>query len=68
VLQFCIFCANFIKNHTDIDRYWQKNEFLLLAKFLQMFGFMRIQSTFNIRKSADMTKTNCVLKVVNMGI
>jgi len=57
-----------MKNQNEIARYWQKNEFLLLAKFLQMFGFLHIYSIFKVRKkSADMTKTNCVLEVVHMG-
>jgi hypothetical protein len=30
---------NFNGNHTEIDRYWQKNTFLLFAKCLKMYSF-----------------------------
>jgi hypothetical protein len=30
---------NFNRNHTENDRYWQKNNFLLFAKFLKMYSF-----------------------------
>jgi hypothetical protein len=33
---------NFNRNHTEIDRYWQKNNFLLFAKCLKMYSFFRI--------------------------
>jgi hypothetical protein len=39
---FILFFWNFNKNHTEIDRYWQKNNFLLFAKCLKMYSFFRI--------------------------
>ncbi len=33
---------NFNRNHTENDRYWQKNSFLLFAKCLKMYSFFRI--------------------------
>jgi hypothetical protein len=35
------FFWNFNRNHTENDRYWQKNRFLLFAKCLKMYSFFR---------------------------
>ena len=40
-LHFILFW-NFNRNHTEIDRYRQKNNFLLFAKCLKMYSFFRI--------------------------
>ncbi len=39
-LQF--YTWNFNRNQTEIDRYWQKNNFLLFAKCLKMYSYFRI--------------------------
>jgi hypothetical protein len=36
---FILFFWNFNRNHTEIDRYWQKNNFLIFAKCLKMYSF-----------------------------
>ncbi len=35
-------CFKLNGNHTENDRYWQKNNFLLFAKCLKMYSFFRI--------------------------
>jgi hypothetical protein len=35
-------CFKLNGNHTENDRYWQKNMFLLFAKCLKMYSFFRI--------------------------
>ncbi len=35
-------CFKLNGNHTENDRYWQKNNFVLFAKFLKMYSFFRI--------------------------
>ncbi len=35
------FFWNFNRNHSENDRYWQKNNFLLFAKCLKMYSFFR---------------------------
>jgi hypothetical protein len=35
-------CFKLNGNHTEKDRYWQKNNFLLFAKCLKMYSFFRI--------------------------
>ncbi len=35
-------CFKLNGNHTENDRYWQKNNFLLLAKCLKMYSLFRI--------------------------
>ncbi len=36
---FLYFLGHFIKNQTEIDRFWQKNSFLLQSNFLKIFLF-----------------------------
>jgi hypothetical protein len=39
-----VLILNFNRNQTENDHlYWQKNNFLLLANFLKMYGFLRIR-------------------------
>jgi hypothetical protein len=35
-------CFKLNGNHTENDRYWQKNNFLLFAKCLKMYSLFRI--------------------------
>jgi hypothetical protein len=34
-------CFKLNGNHTENDRYWQKNKFLLFSKCLKMYSFFR---------------------------
>jgi hypothetical protein len=48
-------CFKLNGNHTENDRYWQKNNFLLFAKCLKMYSFFS-HLHFKIAKSAIMIK------------
>jgi hypothetical protein len=50
-------CFKLNGNHTENDRYWQKNNFLLFAKCLKMYSFFS-HLHFKIAKSAIMTQKN----------
>ncbi len=60
-------CLKLNGNHTENDRYCQKNNFLLFAKCLKMYIFFS-HLHFKIAKSAIMTQKFFLLKNINMGI
>jgi len=64
---FILFFWNFNRNHTENDRYWQKNNFLFFAKCLKMYSFF-LHLHFQIAKSAIMTQNIFFLKNINMGV
>jgi hypothetical protein len=64
---FIIF-GNFNRNQTENDRYWQKNNFLLFAKCLKMFSFIRICILSLQKVGTIMTQKKIFFKNINMGI
>jgi hypothetical protein len=58
-------CFKLNGNHTEKDRYWQKNIFLLFAKCLKIYRFSHLHLKY--AKSAIMTQ-NFFLKNIIMGI
>ncbi len=58
-------CFKLNGNHTENDRYCQKNNFLLFAKCLKLYSFLHLH--FKIAKSAIMTQNFFFLNI-NMGI
>jgi hypothetical protein len=57
---------NINRNQTEIDRYWQKNNFLLFAKCLKMYILFAF--AFKVCKKCIMTQKKIFLKNINMGI
>ena len=55
-------CFKLNGNHTENDRYWQKNNFLLFAKCLKMYSFFS-HLHLKYAKSAIMTQKNFSCKI-----
>ncbi len=59
-------CFKLYGNHTENDRYWQKNKFLLFAKCLKMYSFFRI-CILRLQKVL-LWPQKFFLKNINLGI
>jgi hypothetical protein len=57
---------NIIRNQTENERYWQKNNLLRFAKCLKMYNFFTF--ALKLQKNALMTRKQNFVKNINMDI